>query len=182
MRANTNSLNTHNAPLPKWAVSSRIFHWVSVLLLIITWVMIVLNDDAQTFTYLNLHKAFGLSVLFWTLARLINRLVTKAPPDVLMPKAQTLVAHLTHGVLYALLLAMPIAGFLFSMYGNHPVSMFGLFDIPVIVTPSEEQADFFENLHTNIIWTLLLVFSGLHLIGALYHQFIKKDKLINRMR
>lgn len=145
--------------------------------------MIVLNDDAQTFTYLNLHKAFGLSVLFWMKHGSLIGLWPKHRPmcSCQKPKPSW---HIWPWPLYALLLAMPIAGFLLSMYGNplHPVSMFGLFDIPVIVTPSEEQADFFENLHTNIIWTLLLVFSGLHLIGALYHQFIKKDKLINRMR
>lgn len=165
----------------KWAVSSRIFHWVSVILLIITWIMIALNEEADTFTYLQLHKAFGLSLLFWMVARMINRLLTKAPPDVPMPKAQATIARLTHWVLYALLFAMPVAGFLLSMYSDEPVSMFGLLSIPVIVTPNPETADFFENLHTNIIWTLLLVFSGLHIVGALYHQFIKKDHLIKRM-
>lgn len=178
----TNHLNHNIIPIQKWALSSRIFHWVSVVLLFVTWVMIVLDKDADTTTYIMLHKAFGLSVLFWTLGRLINRLVTKAPPDVLMPKWQTAIAHLTHLVLYGLLLAMPFAGFMLSMYGNHPVSMFGLFDIPVFVTPDDDQAEFFENLHTNIIWTLLLVLSGLHIAGALYHQIVKKDKLINRMK
>lgn len=171
-----------NPPIQKWALSSRVFHWVSVLLLIITWVMIMLNENADTFTYIKLHKAFGLSLLCWMVARVINRLVTKAPPDVPMPKAQTIIAHLTHLVLYCLLFAMPIAGFMLSMYGNHPVSMFGLFTIPVLVTPNPDTAEFFENLHTKIIWTLLLLFSGLHIAGALYHQLIKKDKLINRMR
>lgn len=174
--------NSSPVIVQKWALSSRIFHWVSVLLLVVTWVMIVLNEDAETFTYIQLHKAFGLSLLFWMVGRVINRLFTKAPPDVPMPKSQTIVAHLTHLILYGLLFAMPIAGMLLSMYGNHAINMFGLFTIPVLVTPDEGQAEFFENVHTNIIWTLLLVFSGLHIAGALYHQFIKKDKLIDRMR
>lgn len=178
---NSNLSNNPVITTQKWAISSRIFHWVSILLLIITWVMIVLNEDADTFTYIQLHKAFGLSLLFWMVGRVINRLFTKAPADVPMPKAQTAVAHLTHLVLYALLFAMPIAGFMLSMYGDHAVNMFGVFTIPVLVTPNPDQADFFENMHTKIIWTLLLVFSGLHIVGALYHQFIKKDKLINRM-
>ena len=50
----------------KWSLSSRIFHWISVVLLIATWAMIELNEDATDFTYFDLHKAFGLSVLFWT--------------------------------------------------------------------------------------------------------------------
>lgn len=179
---NNNHLNHNIIPIQKWALSSRIFHWVSVVLLLVTWGMIVLNENADSFTYIKLHKAFGLSLLCWMVGRVINRLVTKAPPDVPMPKAQTIIAHLTHLVLYSLLFAMPIAGFMLSMYGDHSVSMFGLFEIPVLVTPDDEQAQFFENLHTKIIWTLLLVFSGLHIAGALYHQIVKKDKLINRMK
>ena len=57
----------------KWSLSSRIFHWISVVLLIATWAMIELNEDATDFTYFDLHKAFGLSVLFWTIGRIINR-------------------------------------------------------------------------------------------------------------
>lgn len=166
----------------KWAVSSRIFHWVSVVLLIVTWTMIYLNKDATDFTYLNLHKAFGISVLCWTVARIINRFLTKAPPDVPMPKSQTIIAHLTHLLLYGLLIAMPMAGWLMSMYGNHPVSFFGLFNIPVLVTPNKSTAGFFNNLHTHIIWPMLWIFSGLHIAAALFHQFVKKDNLIVRMR
>ena len=65
----------------KWSLSSRIFHWISVVLLIATWAMIELNEDATDFTYFDLHKAFGLSVLFWTVGRIINRFVTKAQID-----------------------------------------------------------------------------------------------------
>lgn len=191
MQVRSNSVTTPitTPPVPtmppvikKWAVSSRIFHWVSVILLILTWVMIYLNKDAQDFTYLQLHKAFGLSVLCWTIARVINRFLTKAPPDVPMPTWQTLSAHLTHLLLYGLLMAMPLAGWLMSMYGNHPVSFFGLFTIPVLVTPNKGTAAFFNNLHTHIIWPTLLAFSAMHIAAALYHQIIKKDHLIARMK
>lgn len=166
----------------KWALSSRIFHWVSVVLLIVTWVMIQMNEDAVTDTYIDLHKAFGLSVLFWTVGRLINRLLTKAPYSVPMPKWQTGISHLTHLALYLLLLAMPIAGWLTSMYSGETVNMFGLFTIPSFVGEDSHLAHFFEDLHKDILWTILLVFTGLHVVGALYHQFILKDGLIKRMR
>lgn len=166
----------------KWAVSSRIFHWLSVVLLIVTWAMIELNENAETMTYMMLHKAFGLSVLFFVIARVINRFLTKAPPDVPMPKWQTAIAHLTHLVLYGLLFAMPLAGWLASMYKNRAVDMFGLFEIPVLVTPNNDTAYFFNNLHTELLWPLLLVFTVLHVGGALFHQFVVKDNLISRMK
>ena len=165
----------------KWALSSRIFHWVSVVLLVITWAMIELNDDAVDDSYLDLHKAFGVSILCWTLARLINRLVTKDPYTVPMPKWQTGLAHLTHLLLYFLLIAMPIAGLLTVMYSGEGVNMFGLFEIPSFVAQNSDMEHLFEKIHKDILWTLLMVFTGLHVVGALYHQFISKDGLIKRM-
>ena len=167
--------------ITKWPLASRIFHWISALLLLVTWGFFLLYENSENVSYLNLHKAFGLSLLCWMIARLLNRLMVKAPPRLTVPNWQDKVAHLTHFALYALLIAMPIVGFLMVTYGGRPVSVFGLFEIPVLVTPDRSMARFFNNLHTNVIWTLILGFTGLHIVAALYHQFFKKDKLINRM-
>jgi len=171
-----------NANLQKWPLSSRIFHWISALLLLITWGMVLLYDQSESKLYIGLHKAFGMSLLFWMIARVINRVLTQAPPDILMPKWQQLAAHFTHFALYALLIAMPIAGFLMSAYGGRPVDMFGLFELPVFVAPNRASARFYNDLHTDIIWPLIIVFTVLHIAGALQHQFIKKDNLIGRIK
>lgn len=165
----------------KWSLGSRIFHWISLLLLIVTWVMIELNDDAMTEDYMSLHQSFGLSVLFWTVARLINRILAKSPYTLPMPKWQTAISHLTHALLYVLLIAMPIAGLLTVLYAGETVSFFGLFDMPSFVSENSDMRRFFEKVHKDILWTTLLVFSGLHIAGALFHQFIKKDGIMSRM-
>lgn len=166
----------------KWSMTSRIFHWGSVLLLLITWVMILLHENSDSSTYISLHKAFGCSLLFWMLARVINRFFTKAPPAPPMPTWQVAIAHLTHLALYLSLIAMPIAGILMSVYGGRPVSIFGLFNIPVFVEINRSTARFYNDLHTDIIWPILIIFTCLHIGGALFHQFIQKDNLIGRMR
>ena len=116
------------------------------------------------------------------IARVLNRVFTKAPPAVPMPKWQTIISQLNHFALYALLIAMPIAGLLMSIYGGRPVDIFGLFEIPVFLTPDRSAARFYNDLHTDIIWPMIVVFTLLHIGAALYHQFILKDKLINRMK
>ena len=168
--------------LSKWSVSSRIFHWISAVLLLVTWSMILLYENLDNGFYIGLHKAFGISLLCWMIARVINRLLTKAPPSVPMPKWQVLLAHLTHFGLYALLISMPIAGLLMSVYGGRPVDIFGLFEIPVFVTPDRSLARFYNDLHTGIIWPAIIAFTLAHIGAALYHQFIKKDNLIARMK
>ncbi|WP_201533373.1 cytochrome b [Psychrobacter ciconiae] len=175
-------MTNNQVKLQKWSLSSRIFHWISALLLLITWILMLLYDQSESKLFIGLHKAFGMSLLFWMLARVINRLLTQAPPAVVMPKPQQIAAQLTHFALYALLIAMPIAGFLMSAYGGRPVDMFGLFEIPVFVAPDRTAARFYNDLHTDIIWPLLIVFTVLHIAGALYHQFVKKDNLIGRIK
>ncbi len=170
----------NNPTISKWSLSSRIFHWISALLLLITWVMILLHDNLDSNTYIGFHKAFGISLLFWMIARVINRLFTKAPPPLAMPKWQLLA--LSHFALYAILIAMPLAGLLMSVYGGRPVDIFGLFQIPVFVTPDRSLARFYNDLHTDIIWPMIIGFTVLHIGAALYHQFIKKDHLMSRMK
>ena len=166
----------------KWPVSSRIFHWISAILLLITWILIVVYQNTDQNLYINLHKAFGLSVLFWMIARAFNRLLIKVPAAVVMPPWQKKISLLTHLALYIILIAMPVAGLLTSVYGGHPVDVFGLFEIPVFVTPNRSTAHFYENIHTGVIWPMIVGFTLLHIGAALYHQFILKDKLINRMK
>lgn len=172
---------THSNPI-KWSFASRFFHWISAILLLITWTMIFLYDNLDSNLYIGLHKAFGVSLLFWMIARVINRIFTKAPPAVLTPKWQMLLSRLSHFVLYALLIAMPIAGLMMSLYGGRPVDIFGIFQIPVLVTPDRGLARLFNDWHVDIIWPMIIAFTVLHIGAALYHQFVKKDNLIARIK
>ena len=175
-------MNETNIIIRKWPVSSRIFHWISAVLLLVTWLLMVLYQYTDTKVFISLHKAFGISVLCWMIARVINRLFTKAPPSVPMPRWQATLSKLNHFALYALLIAMPVAGLLMSVYGGRPVDIFGLFQIPVFVTPDRSLARFYNDIHTNIVWPMIIVFTSLHIGAAFYHQWVLKDKLINRMK
>lgn len=166
----------------KWPVSSRIFHWISALLLLVTWILILLYDNTNDRYYIGLHKAFGMSVLLWMVARVINRFISKTPPSIPMPVWQNILSKLSHFLLYLLLIAMPIAGLLMSIYGGRPVDIFGWFEIPVFLTPDRSAARFFNDLHTDIIWPMIIAFTFIHIAAALYHQFVKKDNIFSRIK
>lgn len=158
----------------KWALSARIFHWLSALLLVSTWAIVEFTDNT------NLHKIFGLCVLFWVIARIINRFLTKAPASVPMPAWQTGIVHLTHFALYGLMLAMPLVGLLGTMYRGYGVD-FGIFELTPFVAEDRTLSRTLMKWHKDILWTMLCVMTAMHIGGALFHQFVKKDKLINRM-
>ncbi|MDV2859899.1 cytochrome b [Psychrobacter sp. CAM01] len=175
-------MNNTQSNMSKWSVTSRVFHWISAVLLLVTWLLILLYENLDSNLYIDLHKAFGVSLLFWMIARVINRVFTKAPPALPMPTWQSWVSKLSHLALYATLIAMPLAGLLMSVYGGRPVDIFGLFQVPVFVTPDRSLARFYNDMHTDIIWPMIIAFTLLHIAAALYHQFVKKDNLLTRMK
>lgn len=170
-------MNTANQYHEKFSIATRVFHWLGALLILAAIISINMGDD-----YIDLHKSIGASFLIWTLLRVINRLVTKTPAYLPMPKWQVAVSHLTHLGLYLTMLAMPITGVLMSMYAGRGVDVFGVFSIPALMSPDRDMARFFNNLHTEIVLPVLLVLIFAHVGAALYHQFIVKDNLMTRMK
>lgn len=165
------------ATVQKYSILTRLFHWVGALLIVAAWVLIEQGED-----YLSLHKAVGVSFLIWTVLRILNRLVGKAPPPVPMSKLQTGISHLVHLGLYVAMLGMPLTGLLGALYNGYGVSVFGLFQIPGFTTTNYDLADQLMGVHQDLMWPLLLGLVGAHILGALHHQFILKDNLIARMR
>lgn len=174
--------NETATPKVRHTLATKIFHHLSLVLMVVLWALIEFEDSIEG--AIGLHKALGVVFLGWVVLRLVNFAIRPKLPA-LTPKPakwQTALAHATHLGLYLCMLAMPIVGVLMSVYGGRAVNVFGLFSIPVFVSPSREMARFYNELHTDVIFPLLLVLIGLHVAGALYHQFIVKDGLMNRMR
>lgn len=171
-------MTSQTASPTKYSLATRLFHWLGALLLIVTWVAIEFGGDE----YISLHKSLGASFLIWTVLRIINRFIAKAPAPVPAPKWQTAIAHLTHLGLYVGMIALPLSGVLMSMYGGRGVSIFGVIDIPSVVATSRDTARFFNDLHTGLIFYVLALLIVAHIGAAIYHQFIVKDNLMARMK
>lgn len=161
----------------KYSLLTRLFHWLGAVLLIMTWVAVEQGEQ-----FIELHKSLGVGFLLWTFLRLVNRFVSQAPPTISMPKWQSVIAHLTHWVLYILMVAMPLTGVLMSMYSGRGMSIFGLMTIPALVAPNREMSKLMNTLHTDVVFFLLAVLVAAHVGAALYHQFVIKDNIIARMR
>lgn len=171
-------MSEHTASRPtKYSIATRIFHWLGALLLLATWIVIEQGED-----YIMLHKSLGASFLIWTVLRIINRFASRAPASATTHAWWTVLAHLTHFGLYVAMLAMPLTGVLMSMYGGRGVSIFGVIDIPTLVSPNRDMASFFNDIHTGVVFYALAFLTVAHIGAALYHQFIIKDNLISRIR
>ena len=92
----------------------------------------------------------------------------------------TLGLTVMHLALYALMIAMPLAGWLILSAEGDPVPFFGL-RVPALAGPDAALAERVETLH-ELGGTIGYWLIGLHAAASLFHQYVLKDRLMARMR
>ena len=88
-------------------------------------------------------------------------------------------SHASHWLLYAILLIMPISGYIMSSAGKNPISIFGLFDFPKLPVP-KEVGGIAKNAHLYVQWAVYALIA-LHIAATVYHLIVKRDGLLDRM-
>jgi len=126
------------------------------------------------------HKWIGITVLGLVLIRLLWRLTHPAPPDEPMPRWQRVAAHVTHWLLYALMIATPMVGWLYTSAAGYPVVYLKLWQLPDLVSKNKQLADVLVQVHGVLAWTLLWVVL-LHAAAAFKHHFFDRDATLRRM-
>jgi cytochrome b561 len=172
-------------PRNRYSVVSLVLHWV-IAVAVLTQVLLVTAHEATegpiSREFINLHKSVGLTILVLTLARIGWRLANPAialPAE--MPRWQKLLARVTHVLFYVALIAMPLTGWLASSAAARDIVWFGLFDWPLLpVSGGRDAARGFMEIH-GLVVKGLYVLIGLHVLGALKHQFINRDNVLHRM-
>jgi len=127
----------------------------------------------------NLHKSIGLTIFLFMAVRLLWRLTHPAPPLPAMPAWQARLAKATHVTLYAALFAMPVAGYLGSVFSGYPVKYFGV-TLPAWGFKDNTIKDLMSAAHFTVSW-ILACGVALHLAGALKHWLWDRDGLVARM-
>ena len=167
-----------------WGSLSKALHWIIVLLIINQWVIAERADDLtgfQKFTALNWHKWFGMTIFMLAIVRLVWRLANPVPDLTAETRPwERVLAKISHALLYTLIFAMPLTGWIMSSARNFPVSYFGWFQWPDLVSPSDELHERFEDIH-HLLAEALLVVAVVHAAAALYHHFWVKDDVLRRM-
>jgi cytochrome b561 len=164
---------------------ARLLHWTIVALIIAQFVLASSAEDLpnglEKLKLLATHKSIGMTVLMLALIRLGWRLANVVPPPPpTMPRWQVLAARTSHFLLYVLIIAQPVTGWIMSSARNFPVSYFGLFQWPDLVAPSDELHERFEEIH-HFLAEALLVVAIVHAAAALYHHFVARDDVLLRM-
>lgn len=129
----------------------------------------------------DLHRSIGMLLFIVMAFRLAWRWSNTAPrPEPNHAMWERRLAGIAHGLLYALLFAVMIAGYLISSADGRPIDVFGLFDVPATLSGLENQEDIAGEIH-EILAYILIGLSVLHAAAALKHHFIDRDRTLKRM-
>ncbi len=170
----------------KYRLPARILHWaMAVLVLVMVPVgFLMLNDgisrDLRNIMFIA-HKNTGVLLLVLIAVRLFYRL--RNPPrlrPVALPAVQEFAAHATHVVLYALLLIMPLSGYIRVRAGGFPIEALDALGIPSLVPRSDALADFAQAIHFYGGYAILVLI-GMHIGAAAFHGLVKRDGIFSRM-
>jgi len=171
--------------LAGYGKAAKSLHWLIAALVgaqfIVSWLMPSIGRNTVPGTLINLHFSLGVLILVVMAVRFVHRLLEPVPlsmPD--SPTWERRSAEVLHRLFYLLLLVSPFLGWASASAHNLPVTMFGLFTLPDIAAPKARWALTAGDVHKVAMWTLLALI-GLHVVAALYHRFVRHDRVLQRM-
>jgi cytochrome b561 len=172
-------------PVTQYNLVSRTLHWAIVVLVIaqfsIAWTMPQIERGTLPVGLIAWHLSIGTTILAVMLVRLVWRLTHPAPPP---PKdlspALRVISRTTHYVLYAVLIALPIGGWVNASARGWPVKLFGAIPLPSLISKGSALGLAAGDIHMAVA-TALIVIIGLHIAGSAYHALVLKDDTVKRM-
>jgi cytochrome b561 len=160
-------------------------HWLVVALLAlqyaVAWSMPHIGRTTRPVGLIELHLSIGVLILLVVIVRIAWRggvpvpLLTEG-----VPAWQTLAARATHGLLYVILLALPLMGWANASARGWQMTLLGAVPLPPLVPTDSPLGRAMGDIHTATAWVLMAA-AGLHVAAALYHHFLLRDGVLRRM-
>lgn len=168
-----------SSDMPRYSRLTIALHWITAVLVLAAYVTSEGGHRVRTDPPL-IHFTIGLAVLLLVVPRLLARWLGAAP-RVEDPRHRWLdrAARIGHGVLYLLLIALPLSGWYAASRLGVEVRILDL-TLPAIAAPVQGAPGLVADMHETG-GTVILVLAGLHAVMALWHQFVLRDGTLRRM-
>ena len=171
----------------RYDATSRLLHWATVALVLAgaglgLWIAYARpEEEAFKLRLYTLHESIGVTIWLVTLVRLAWRLGHPPPPlPADMPDALKAAARFNHAAFYLWLLTMPVVGFVATNAWGFPLTWFWLVPLPDPVGKDVPLAETLTLIHRIMAWSLVAMIV-LHVSGALWHHFVRRDGTLRKM-
>jgi cytochrome b561 len=164
--------------------TQRVLHWlmaIMVLAMLFIGVSMVSTLKPRFLILISIHKPLGIAILVLAVLRLGVRLWLGTPPlpgD--LPRIQALAAKLSHFMLYALLIAMPLIGWGMLSAGGYPIVLYGSLHLPAILPHDDQLHAILLTTHIVLAYMFFAIIL-LHVAAALFHALIRRDGVFRAM-
>lgn len=168
-----------------YTLTAKTLHWAIALmlfgLLALGFYMQDLPLSPEKLKLYSWHKWAGVTVFLLVLVRLIWRQLHPPPalPATMSP-LQVRLAHAGHVLLYGLMLALPLSGWLMSSAKGFQTVWFGVVPIPDLLPKNRMLGELLDEVHETLGMGLVILVLG-HVAVSLKHHFIDKDDILLRM-
>ena len=168
---------------PRYTATAMALHWITAAFVLavlpLAWVAISLPRGPDKTLAFDMHKSVGLTILALVAARLLWRRWHPAPPQTYVPRGLALIGRVSHWLLYAIFILMPVSGYLLTAAHGRPVPFFYLFDIPALPRNDalHEAAEAVHVLGQWAVYTLVVI----HVLASAWHVAIRRDGVLDRM-
>jgi cytochrome b561 len=171
-------------PTGQYDTTAKAFHWMVVALLAVQypigWLMPDIHRDMQPGVPMTLHISVGIVILALIVVRLIWRLTHPVAPESSLPRWQRLSSEAAHWLLYVLVIATTLSGWLFASFRGWSISFFFLAPLPMLAGASRAAIRVIDGWHQVLEWALLVV-AAAHIASVLVHRFVYRDRVMQRM-
>lgn len=169
--------------LASYGAGTRALHWSSALCVVLAWLLGVLGDELPRGLRpgaLFSHITLGLAVVLLALARLAWRLADRPPGALPAPAWMGWTAGAMHGLLYGLMIAVPLVGIVLQFARGQALPLFGLGEIASPWPRDRTLARSEKEVH-ELLAHLTLLLASLHAAAALIHHLVLRDSTLRRM-
>lgn len=171
------AVGLRNTPT-RYGYAGQLLHWLVVAGIIASY-FTAEGSESDNDALMALHRSLGITILALAVLRVAWRLLDRSPDfPAAMARWQRTAARGAHAILYALLFALPLTGWLLSSVEGDPVVLFGWLTLPPL--PSGADEDLLEEVH-EALFNVLLAVAVLHAAAALKHHFWDRDGVLRSM-
>ncbi|WP_321528458.1 cytochrome b [Sedimenticola selenatireducens] len=169
----------------RFGTVAQVLHWgmfaVFIALFVSAEIMQDLPKGEERWALYGFHKSLGVTALFLVFLRLSWRGLNPLPEGSgNHPAWQRSLAAAVHLLLYVVMLVMPLSGYVMSVAHGYGIEWFGLWELPDLVGKDEALAEQAKQLHIYSSYGLYALV-GIHAGAAMWHQFVLKDGIMQRM-